>query len=475
MDRSSSQNIFFDVSGIIAHLSHATTYTGIQRVVASVLAELTEVPDLYISWARRGTSGYSCAKLSSFERDDFLDPLRLKAALSLSGGKTGVFPPLQRYAKDKKKYRFHLTKLWIANLLKNERPFVKKGTSLQQWQDWHRRVQPQQKFHIESFSSVARKDDHLIVLDAVWTLPSLSKHFIAVRDLGLKITSVVYDLIPLVTPNYAVPQLPRPFYEALVESTKYSSNYAAISDYTADDLRKFLTAHNVSIPVTTVPLAQEKLSFPQKTRSKEKEHWLKTDAYPLMKDLDGVLSEARGIIGSPYVLSVGTVEIRKNGWRLLQAWDLLTKTLPRGQVPRLVIAGRSGWMNQDFERFLEASGHLNGFVTRLEAPSDEELDLLYRHCLFTVMPALYEGWGLPVGESLSYGRTAVVANNSSLPEVGGDMVHYCDATSITSIMEACKDLITDPELRAGYEARIAAADLRQWRDVAEDLLNIARC
>jgi glycosyltransferase involved in cell wall biosynthesis len=90
--------------------------------------------------------------------------------------------------------------------------------------------------------------------------------------------------------------------------------------------------------------------------------------------------------------------------------------------------------------------------------------------VFTAMVSFYEGWGLPIGEGLSFGKTAVVAANSSMPEVGGDMVEYCDAHSIDSIYEACRKLIAEPEHREALEAKIAATRLRDWGDVTADFV-----
>jgi glycosyltransferase involved in cell wall biosynthesis len=106
----------------------------------------------------------------------------------------------------------------------------------------------------------------------------------------------------------------------------------------------------------------------------------------------------------------------------------------------------------------------------VEKPSDEELAFLYENCEFTAMVSFYEGWGLPIGESLSHGKTAVVADNSSLPEVGMDMVEYCDAKSVSSIAAACRKLIVDKDHRARLEERIRQTKLRTWDDVADDFL-----
>jgi hypothetical protein len=139
-------------------------------------------------------------------------------------------------------------------------------------------------------------------------------------------------------------------------------------------------------------------------------------------------------------------------------------------MPRLVLAGRAGWLNEDFEKLMAATGNLGGWIRVVHGPTDAELDHLYRNCLFTVCVSLKEGWGLPIGESLGYGKTGVVSGVSSMPEVGGNMVEYCDPRSISSIEAACRRLVAEPDHRAALERRIAEAHLRGWGDVAADLV-----
>ncbi|MCX8955421.1 glycosyltransferase family 1 protein, partial [Ruegeria sp. NA] len=72
------------------------------------------------------------------------------------------------------------------------------------------------------------------------------------------------------------------------------------------------------------------------------------------------------------------------------------------------------------------------------------------------------------GEALAYGKTSVVAQNSSLVEVGMDLVEYCDAMSIQSIGEAVLRL-NDSNYRSVLEEKIKTAPLRSWSDVARDM------
>jgi len=193
------------------------------------------------------------------------------------------------------------------------------------------------------------------------------------------------------------------------------------------------------------------------------------DSFSELMDKTTVLDTVQALTKTPYVLVVGTLEVRKNLWQLATVWDRLRRQSGRA-LPKLVFAGRRGWLNDDFENLLMASGRLGGWVEIVEEPDDTALSYLYRNCLFTVTVSFYEGWGLPIGESLAYGKTAVVSNTSAMPEVGGDLVEYCDPHDIDDIEAACLRLIDDPAHRQALEARISSARLRSWDDVATDIL-----
>ncbi len=192
------------------------------------------------------------------------------------------------------------------------------------------------------------------------------------------------------------------------------------------------------------------------------------ESYPYLSQTVGLRAGIRQTVSVPYVLCVGTIEARKNIWRTIAAWK---KLLEAGHydLPRLVLAGRNGWMHSDVDDILAGTGNLYGWVRVVNGPTDRELDFLYRNCKFLIMCSLYEGWGLPVGEALFYGKTSVVSTAGALPEVGGDLVEYCDPASIESIADAVWRLCSDPVRRTELEDRIAATKLRSWSDVAADL------
>ncbi len=165
-----------------------------------------------------------------------------------------------------------------------------------------------------------------------------------------------------------------------------------------------------------------------------------------------------------YVLFVSTIEARKNHGLLVRVWRRLLDELPRDQVPALVFAGRVGWMVEDLMQQLRNTNFLDGKIILSTHPTDAELAALYRGCLFTVFPSFYEGWGLPVTESLTFGKPCVISNTTSLPEAGGALARYFDPENIAEATRLIRETIADRAALAAWEQRI----IREFHPVAWD-------
>jgi alpha-1,3-rhamnosyl/mannosyltransferase len=148
-----------------------------------------------------------------------------------------------------------------------------------------------------------------------------------------------------------------------------------------------------------------------------------------------------------FVLSVGTLEPRKNLPRLVAAHGGLPDAV-RAAHP-LVLAGPKGW---------EADELLDGLRARddvrvLGRVDDEDLAALYALCTVFCYPSLYEGFGLPVLEALRSGAPTITSDVSSLPEVGGDAARYVDPRSVDDIRNALADLLGDETMRRELSER----------------------
>ena len=293
-----------------------------------------------------------------------------------------------------------------------------------------------------------RPDDHLVLVGASWNVPEIEAFARRHGRRGGRVTQVVYDLIPYRHPEYFVDKVARKFTEFLERSTGFVSQYVCISAATARDMRAFLAERGSGASVAAWPLAHEFEGYPRNDRT----------AVPTDPELVGRTER-------PFVLCVGTIEIRKNGMALLRAWQRLLGELGDA-TPLLVFAGKYGWKIDAFREILEADEALRRHVVLFPRPTDADLASLYERCLFTAYPSFVEGWGLPVGEAAWFGKYSVVSSSSSLPEVCGDLVDYFDPQDFDGLVQAVRRAVTDPAYRRLKEDALRTAELRSWRDVA---------
>ena len=163
----------------------------------------------------------------------------------------------------------------------------------------------------------------------------------------------------------------------------------------------------------------------------------------------------------PYILSVGTLQPRKNYIRLIQAFAHLHADL------QLLIAGGKGWLYEDI--LAEAEKHPDS-VRVLGFVDDRDLPALYRNASLFAFPSLYEGFGLPVLEAMACGVPVVCSDVSSLPEVAGDaalLVNPLDTSDLTAAMAL---VLGDADLRRKMIAKgFAQAARFSWGKAARQL------
>jgi glycosyltransferase involved in cell wall biosynthesis len=165
-----------------------------------------------------------------------------------------------------------------------------------------------------------------------------------------------------------------------------------------------------------------------------------------------------------FILSVGTVQPRKNYVRLVEAFTQLdTDDL------HLVIAGGKGWLYQELldrieEPSLQERVHLVGYVDDLDLPA------IYSLALVVAQPSLYEGFGIPILEAMACGIPVVAGDNSSLPEAAGDAGLLADALDSEAIANALSRALTDSQLRRTMAERgLSWARQFTWQRAAETL------
>ncbi len=184
-----------------------------------------------------------------------------------------------------------------------------------------------------------------------------------------------------------------------------------------------------------------------------------------------------GIGTAPFILSVGTLQPRKNYAQLIRAFARLRPLAAQEQAVeisnlKLVIAGGKGWLYDEIfaeikQQGLEESVILPGFV------DDEDLPALYSAASVFAYPSLYEGFGLPVLEAMACGTPVVTSNVSSLPEVAGDAALTVTPTNLAALSGALLNALADDILRARMISRgLARASQFTWENSARQLLAV---
>lgn len=175
-----------------------------------------------------------------------------------------------------------------------------------------------------------------------------------------------------------------------------------------------------------------------------------------------------GLGEAPFLLSVGTVQPRKNYRRLIQAFRPLVERFPH----HLVIAGGHGWLFEDVLAEAAALGiddrvHFIGFV------DDADLPELYSAATLFLFPSLYEGFGLPVLEAMACGVPVVASEASSLPEVAGTAAPLLPPTDIAAWTEMMAGLLADAPRRARLVAQgYGQAHHFRWKHTARHLTTV---
>lgn len=142
-----------------------------------------------------------------------------------------------------------------------------------------------------------------------------------------------------------------------------------------------------------------------------------------------------------FLLHVGTLQPRKNIPLLLEALARLS----RPGLPLVLIGGKGWSYDAIFER-VSALG-LDGQVRFAGYVADEELPFWYGAASALVVPSLYEGFGLPIVEALACGTPVVAADNSSLPEAGGDVALYFNPRDPDELTARLATALDDPLIR----------------------------
>lgn len=247
--------------------------------------------------------------------------------------------------------------------------------------------------------------------------------------LGLKVILVCYDLIPVLRPHLSVPEVASIFPRYLADLCWCADEVLCISKSTQHDLLSFVRETGAPEPKTRIlPLGSD-----------------------LPRDTSGAQIEE--LVRGKFLLFVSTIERRKNHEVLYRALLRLVEHGRQG-LPQLVFVGMQGWGTGDLMNDLRHDPRVQGRIVVLNRVTDAQLSLLYSRSEFTLYPSLYEGWGLPLAESLAHGKFCLSSASSSLPEVAGPLVDYLEPWDIGAWADRIAHYLDHPDDLAARELAI---------------------
>jgi glycosyltransferase involved in cell wall biosynthesis len=257
----------------------------------------------------------------------------------------------------------------------------------------------------------------------------------------------IFDVIIMRFPQYFSKWHHYYFEHILPKSLENSVHIITISESSKRDLVKYY-----DIP-------QEKISVTYLSHS-EKFRVIETPLVEIVKNKYGL---------KKYIILVGTIEPRKNILRILLAFSKVLKNHPDVQ---LVHVGSRGWgQDKIFSKLDELN--IRDSVRLLGKISLDDLVGLYNGAIFSLYPSLYEGFGLPILESMAAGCPVITSNTSSMPEVAGDAAVIVNPASIESIYDGMCQLLGDNDLLLQYKDKgIKRSSTFSWQKCASETQNI---
>lgn len=182
------------------------------------------------------------------------------------------------------------------------------------------------------------------------------------------------------------------------------------------------------------------------------------------------------IENNKYFLYVGTIQPRKNLERLIKAYSIFLSTVkkdnPSSPLPKLILVGKKGWLADRIYKLPKELG-IEENIKFLGYVSDSELPALYNGAISLIFPSLFEGFGLPILESMACGTPVLTSNISSMKEIADKNANLINPYSIDDIAQGILKLFKDEKYRKILNHKgIAQAKKFSWKRCAEQTLDV---
>ncbi len=256
-----------------------------------------------------------------------------------------------------------------------------------------------------------------------WWDPNFIRFVVDAAHRGVKVVQVVHDLGPVTQPHLAGNS--SSFIDYFTAVLPLAALMVSVSEHTRRDLVRWASELGLDdVPVTVI-----------------REGDMFTPIEPLRPIVDAIGGDE---MVPPFVLCVGTIEAKKNHGLLYYAY----KQAARKEIhlPVMIVVGRRGWRTDDIYGLLTEDPEIADRFVFLHNASDAELAWLYENCRYTVFPSFFEGWGIPIAESVSRGTPCLCSSASSMPEIAPGAVRHFHPDSPEELVTLMAELNDDDAL-----------------------------
>lgn len=286
------------------------------------------------------------------------------------------------------------------------------------------------------------KDDVIFIGAGEWWDDAFISYIEQMKGRQVKIVQISHDLLPMTAPQFSGHAT-----ESLSTYNRrifpISSLILSVSEATKKDITSWMKKEKLPIPPIEVFRLGE--DFTKQTP-------LKPETKDFIKS---------GLKGHDYLLSVGTIEARKNHAILYYTYKLAKA---RGiELPKLLMVGRKGWKTENIYDFITEDPDTKDMLIPLHDVSDAELSWLYDNCLFTIFPSQCEGWGMPIAESITRGVPVISGDVSSMAEVAPGYTVNFSPNSTDELLNAIMSML-DPKTREKQKGIIKSYKPTTWDD-----------
>jgi len=290
--------------------------------------------------------------------------------------------------------------------------------------------------------------DVLLSLGASWPIAGHAEAAAELRRQGVTVLRMIYDLIPVIKPQWVDEQTVREVTGWARNVLTESTGVLTISEFSRREIERYCEESRFATP----PVAVVRLG----------------DTLPSGDEQTPPLP--RFVPRRPFFVCVSTLDVRKNHRLLYDAWQVLAARDPEA-CPDLICLGVPHVFVTDLLREIRHDRAVNGRIHLLHGVEDTELAWYYRHCAATIYPSRYEGWGLPVAESLGHGRLCLASQATSIPEISSDLPAFFDPFDVHGLVRLVDKTLAEPDWVRQREATIRQQfQPTPWTHTADQVL-----